>query len=80
MNPFAFDSRGDLGLKVRRYFELPSIQHYLILDPDDRLVIHYARGADGVLLTRIVSGGEIRLDPPGFTVEAASLFPEPYEG
>ncbi len=42
--------RFDLGLKVRRYFELASIQHYLILDPDDRFVIHYARGDGDVLL------------------------------
>jgi Uma2 family endonuclease len=69
----------DLGLKVRRYFEMPSIQHYLILDADNRSVIHYARGGDNVLLTRIVSAGELRLDPPGLTVEARSLFPEPYE-
>jgi Uma2 family endonuclease len=70
----------DLGLKVRRYVELPSIQHYLILDPDDRYAIHYARGEGDALLTRIVSEGELRFDPPGFTVETRSLFPEPYEG
>jgi Uma2 family endonuclease len=70
----------DLGLKMRRYFELASIQHYLILDPDDRYAIHYARGEGDTLLTRIVSEGALRFDPPGFTVEARSLFPEPYEG
>ncbi len=69
----------DMRLKVRRYFELPGIQHYLILDPEDRSVLHYARGQGDVLLTRIVSEGELRLDAPGFTVEAQSLFPEPYE-
>ncbi len=67
----------DMRLKVRRYFELPSIQHYLILDPDDRSIIHHARGTGDVLLTRIVSEGELQLDPPGFRIEAASLFPEP---
>ena len=69
----------DLGLKVRRYFELPAIEHYLILDADSRSVIHYARGTGDALLTRIVSEGELRLDPPGFSVEAQVLFPEPYE-
>lgn len=69
----------DLGLKVRRYFEISSIQHYLILSPDNRSVIHYARSEGDALLTRIVSEGELRLDPPGFTVEAQALFPEPYE-
>jgi Uma2 family endonuclease len=71
----AVDSR----LKVRRYFELPAIQHYLILDADNRTVIHHARGAGDALLTRMVSEGELRLDPPGFSVDAQSLFPEPYE-
>lgn len=69
----------DLRLKVRRYFEILSIQHYLILDPDDRSIIHHARGEGDVLLTRIVSAGALRLDPPGFSIDAASLFPEPYE-
>jgi Uma2 family endonuclease len=70
----------DLGLKVRRYFDLPSIQHHLILDADSRSVIHHARGAGDALVTRIVSEGVLRFDPPGFAVEARSLFPEPYEG
>jgi Uma2 family endonuclease len=70
----------DMRIKVRRYFELPSIQHYLILDPEDHSVIHHARGPGDALLTRIVSEGELRLDPPGFRVEARALFPEPYEG
>ena len=69
----------DLRLKVRRYFELPSIRHYLILDPEDRSVIHHARGHGDVLLTRIVSEGALALEPPGFSVEVQSLFPEPYE-
>jgi Uma2 family endonuclease len=69
----------DMGMKVRRYFELPSIHHYLILDADNRSIIHYARDGGDALLTRIVSAGELTLDPPGFKVEAQSVFPEPYE-
>jgi len=70
----------DLRLKVRRYFELSSVQHYLILDPDDRSIVHHARGRDDLLLTRIMSAGELWLDPPGISIEAGALFPEPYEG
>jgi Uma2 family endonuclease len=70
----------DMRLKVRRYFEIPSIQHYLILDPDDRSIIHHARGQGDVLLTRIMSAGELWLDPPGITLEAANLFPARREG
>jgi Uma2 family endonuclease len=69
----------DMGMKVRRYFELPSIHHYLILDADNRSVIHHARSGGDALLTRIVSAGVLTLDPPGFSVEAQSLFPEAYE-
>jgi Uma2 family endonuclease len=69
----------DMGMKVRRYFELPGIHHYLILDADNRSVIHHARSPGDALLTRIVSAGVLTLDPPGFSVEAQSLFPEAYE-
>ena len=34
----------DLRDKLVGYFQVPSIMHYLIVDPDDRLVIHHARG------------------------------------
>jgi Uma2 family endonuclease len=69
----------DLRLKVKRYFELPSIQHYLILDPEDRSIIHHERGEGNFLLTRIVSEGELRLHPPGFSVEVQALFPVPHK-
>ncbi len=68
----------DLRLKVRRYFELPSLHHYLILDPDERSVIHHARGTGDEIMMRIASEGALRFDPPGFGVEIERLFPEPY--
>lgn len=37
--------------KVAGFFELPSVRHYLIVDPDDRLVVHHSRGEDGVIRT-----------------------------
>lgn len=67
----------DLPLKLRRYFELQSIHHYLILDSEDRSVIHHARGDGDVLLTRILSKGELRLEPPGLVITVAELFPNP---
>ncbi len=70
----------DKGIKVRRYFELPSIKHYLILDPDDRSIILHSRGeSEGLLQTRIARAGPLRFDPPGFEVQIEDLFPEPYE-
>jgi hypothetical protein len=38
----------DLRDKLRGYFRVASIQHYLIVDPDKRIVIHHARGAGDV--------------------------------
>ena len=69
----------DLGLKVRRYFEIASVQHYLILDADHRFVTHYARGEAGLIQMRISSEGTLHFEPPGFSVDVGSLFPEPYE-
>ncbi len=65
----------DAGAKLAGYFRLPSLVHYLIADPDDRLVIHHCRSKDGSIATRIIEHGEFALDPPGITIRLADLFP-----
>ena len=75
----------DLGEKLRGYFSVPSIQHYLVVHPDQRMVVVHSRPPSGsidagVLLTRIVTAGNIVLDPPGLDIAIADLFerePEP---
>jgi hypothetical protein len=62
------------GLKLEGYFSLPSLAHYLILDRDRRVVIHHARGREGVIETRILHDGRLRLDPPGLDVAVEELF------
>ena len=64
----------DLGGKVAGYFSVPSIAHYLIVDADERLVIHHRRGIGGAVATEIVREGSLRLDPPGLDVPVAELF------
>lgn len=66
----------DQGAKLRGYFRVRSIAHYLILYPDNRLVVHHARGADEAVITRMISEGNLTLDPPGLTVPVADLFAE----
>lgn len=66
--------RRDSVTKLRAYFTLPSVQHYLILDPDSALVVHYARQSDGTLRTATLSEGMLRLDPPGLEVEVEAFF------
>jgi Uma2 family endonuclease len=65
----------DLRDKLQGYFRVPSVQHYLVVDPDKRLVVHHARGEADAIATRLVTDGTLRLDPPGITLAVAELFP-----
>ena len=67
----------DHGRKLSGYFSLPSVQHYLILDPERRVVIHHKRGQGEAIETRVLTDGAARLDPPGFEVAVEALFPAP---
>jgi hypothetical protein len=64
------------GRKVGEYFSVPSIQHYLIVNLDDRVVIHHARTQGCDVAKRIVASGEIDLTPPGMKVPVAELLPK----
>jgi Uma2 family endonuclease len=44
----------DASVKLAGYFSLPSVAHYLIVHPDERYVIHHARGEGESIATRIV--------------------------
>jgi Uma2 family endonuclease len=67
----------DHGRKLTGYFSLPSVQHYLIHDPERRVVIHHKRGQGEAMETRVLTSGVAQLDPPGFEVTVAALFPAP---
>ncbi len=68
--------RTDTGIKLAAYFRLASVAHYLVIDAQERLVLHHRRGAEAIE-TRIAREGTLRLDPPGCAVAVADLFPEP---
>jgi Uma2 family endonuclease len=53
--------RVDLSQKLIGYFRLPSVQHYVIVDPTQPVVVHHSRGADAIV-TRIVTEGRIEFD------------------
>ena len=59
-------TRIDASKKLTGYFSLPSVHHYLIIDPEKALAIHHLRQGDGTILTRIMRDGTIRFEPPGF--------------
>ena len=48
--------------------------HYLILDPRERGLVHHKRAEGGLIETRIVSEGALRLNPPGLVLKMADLF------
>ena len=62
-------ARRDEFVKLARYFSLPSVQHYLLVDAGRKVVVHHQRGTDGAVMSRIVADGSLRLDPPGLTLD-----------
>lgn len=67
----------DMSEKLTGYFQLPSVTHYLIGDPDIPQVIHHQRGPGDTLITRTITTctEPLKLDPPGLSVDLAKLLP-----
>jgi Uma2 family endonuclease len=63
----------DTGAKLAGYFRLPSVQHYLLVRPSRREVVHHRRTEDGIL-TRIIHEGVILLDPPGIRLALDEIY------
>ena len=65
----------DEDLKLVDYFLIPSVEHYLILYPRRRKVVHFRRSHDGRsdVVTRFLTSGVIDLTPPGFCVAVEDL-------
>jgi len=64
-----------LSAKLADYFRLPSIVHYLIVDPTRPRIVHHARmAAGGSILPRIVTEGHILLDPPGLEIAIGDIY------
>ena len=66
----------DASLKLAGYFRLPSVAHYLIVDPDKPLLIHHSRRSDDSILTRIVRDGVVTLAPPGLELSLSDIYGE----
>jgi Uma2 family endonuclease len=66
--------RLDTSSKLSGYFGVPSLHHYLIVDPEGPPVVHHGRQHDGIILTSIVHEGLLTLLPPGIEVAVAEMF------
>jgi Uma2 family endonuclease len=65
----------DAIAKLGGYFRLPGLHHYLIVDVDDRALVHNRRTEAGGIETAILREGPLVLDPPGLVLVAADFFP-----
>jgi Uma2 family endonuclease len=68
--------RVDEVKKLSLHFRLPSVTHYLIVDIDQRAILHHARSTDDTALTHIVRERRLTLEPPGLELAAADVFGE----
>jgi Uma2 family endonuclease len=67
-------ARTDRTMKLRDYFLLPSVRHYLLVRPDRAHVVHHCRDDDGGITERIMSTGLLSLDPPGLAVRIEEFY------
>ena len=58
----------DRVTKLWADFRLPSVQHYLIVWPDEPRIVCRSRKQNDQLATQVFVSGEINLDPPGITL------------
>jgi Uma2 family endonuclease len=64
----------DENHKLVEYFQIKSVAHYLLIVPDQQVVVHFNRSGDGQNVdTRFVREGTINLSPPGFSVDVQEL-------
>ena len=62
--------------KLTGYFKVPSVAHYLLIDPERSEIVWHRRAADGAVQPpAVVREGSLSLDPPGIEVAVADIFP-----
>jgi Uma2 family endonuclease len=66
----------DQGPKFVDYASVASIQHYLVIFPEKKMLIRHSRLPDDRWATTFVREGEITLDPPGLALSVSEFFEE----
>jgi Uma2 family endonuclease len=64
----------DTTRKLEGYFKLESVRHYLIVDPEQRTVVHHARDNSGSIATSLWSSGDLTLAAIGTKIPVESFF------
>ncbi len=73
LSPTPRSVKRDLTTKLNGYALVASIQHYIVIDPEDRIVIHFRRQGELLVLGDELTEGVLRLDPPGLDVPVADM-------
>lgn len=63
----------DRAWKLREYFRLPSLRHYLIVRPDMPHAVRHTMLPTGEVATEVFSSGEIALSPPGISIAVEEI-------
>lgn len=53
---------------------MPSVMHYLTVDPDKPLVIHHVRSEGEIIATRVVREGTVSLAQPGMDLPLVDIY------
>jgi len=62
--------------KLAGYFKVPTIAHYLLVDPETSQIVWHRRAAGGATQPPVVvREGSLALDPPGIELAVAEIFP-----
>jgi Uma2 family endonuclease len=67
-------SATDRAWKLREYFRLQSVRHYLIIWADREQVVHHRRNEAGAIETTVLTGGEIGFEPPGIAITVEEIY------
>ena len=64
----------DLTIKAAGYARVPTIQHYLVIDPETKELLHHSRQGDALLpAEKPQSSGRLILDPPGLALDVGAM-------
>jgi Uma2 family endonuclease len=62
--------------KLTGYFKVPTVAHYLLIDPERSEIVWHRRAAgDTVQPPVVVREGSLMLEPPGIELTVAAIFP-----
>jgi Uma2 family endonuclease len=69
-------ARRDRTDKLAGYFEVPGVEHYLIVNPESHETTWYRRAPGGAHEPPVtLREGTLKLDPPGIALDIAEIFP-----